>query len=55
MAAVSRWLLAAIYVPIIMAAALVIVFGLSFFIVYKFAPVDSPNKPIRTEKKKKRM
>jgi len=33
----------------------IIVFLLSFFFVYKLAPVDSPNKPIKTEKKKKRM
>jgi accessory gene regulator B len=54
-AAISKWLLAAVYHPIFMAIALVIVFGSSFFIVYKLAPVDSPSKPIRTEKKKKRM
>lgn len=31
------------------------IFLSSFYIVYKFAPVDNPNKPIKTEKKKKRM
>ena len=54
-AGIAKWLLIKIYDPIIMAFALVIIFGLSFYIVYKFAPVDSPNKPIRTDRKKKRM
>jgi accessory gene regulator B len=54
-AVISKWLLTTIYNPIVMAVALVIIFGSSFIIVYQFAPVDSPNKPIRTEKKKKRM
>jgi accessory gene regulator B len=54
-AVISKRLLAGIYNPIAMAVAIIIIFALSFLIVYKFAPVDSPNKPIRTEKKKKRM
>lgn len=32
-----------------------IIFSISFFIAYKLAPVDSPNKPIRTPKKIKRL
>ncbi|MCE5195948.1 MAG: accessory gene regulator B family protein [Negativicutes bacterium] len=32
-----------------------VIFGVSYLIVYRFAPVDSPNKPIKTVKKKKRM
>lgn len=54
-AVISKWLLAGIYNPIPMAIAIIIIFGISFLVVNKFAPVDSPNKPIRTEKKKKRM
>lgn len=54
-AVISKKLLTEIYNPVIMAVGLIVIFGLSFLIVYKFAPVDSPNKPIRTEKKKKRM
>jgi accessory gene regulator B len=34
---------------------LILVFVVAFFAIYKLAPVDSPNKPIKTEKKKKRM
>lgn len=33
----------------------IIVFVFSYFVIYKYAPVDSPNKPIKTDKKKKRM
>lgn len=31
------------------------VLALAYFTVYKLAPVDTPNKPIKTDKKKKRM
>ena len=31
------------------------IFLLSFYLIYKLAPVDSPNKPIRSEKKIKRL
>jgi accessory gene regulator B len=54
-AVISKRLLAGISSPVSMAVALVIIFGLSFLAVYQFAPVDSPNKPIKTEAKKKRM
>jgi len=33
----------------------VVIFSISYLIVYRYAPVDSPNKPIKTIKKKKRM
>ncbi len=52
---ISKMLLTHIYSPVPMAAAMLVLFGSSFFIVYKNAPVDSPNKPIRTEEKKKKM
>lgn len=55
MALLTKHLLTPIYNPIIMAVAILIIFSLSFLVVYQLAPVDSPNKPIRTEKKKKRM
>ncbi len=32
-----------------------VIFGVSYLIVYRLAPVDSANKPIKTVKKKKRM
>jgi len=51
----SKHLLASIYSPAFMAAAALIVFILSFIIVYRFAPVDSPNKPIKTVRKRQRM
>lgn len=34
---------------------IIITFLLSFILIYKLAPVDSPNKPIKTNKKRKRM
>lgn len=52
---ISRKLLLNIYSPMMMAAAIIVIFGLSFLIIYKKAPVDSPNKPIKTEKKIRRM
>ena len=33
----------------------IIIFIWAYYIIYKLAPVDSPAKPIRTEKKKKRL
>ncbi|MEA4824923.1 MAG: accessory gene regulator B family protein [Clostridiaceae bacterium] len=54
-ASISKWLLVGIYNQILMAFAIIVIFGLSFLAVYKFAPVDSPNKPIRTEQKRIRM
>lgn len=33
----------------------IITFVFAYFIIFKLAPVDTPNKPIKTEKKKKRM
>ncbi|MDZ5252475.1 accessory gene regulator ArgB-like protein [Clostridium sp. LIBA-8841] len=33
----------------------VVIFVFAYFIIFKYAPVDTPNKPIKTEKKKKRM
>ncbi|MDZ4992707.1 accessory regulator AgrB [Clostridium perfringens] len=33
----------------------IVAFVFAYFIIFKYAPVDTPNKPIKTEKKKKRM
>lgn len=52
---VSARLLLAVYNPAIMLTAIVILYIISFAVVKRLAPVDSPNKPIRTEKKRKRM
>ncbi|MEA4832658.1 Accessory gene regulator protein B [bioreactor metagenome] len=54
-AVIANKLLTVIYNPFIMTAAIIIIYLLSYIIVYKVAPVDSPNKPIRTEIKKKKM
>lgn len=51
----SKRLLSAVYSTVPMAAAIILVFFLSFVTVYKLAPVDTPNKPIRTAKKRRRM
>jgi accessory gene regulator B len=52
---ISKYLLASILSTYSMLFIIVLVFALSFLAIYKLAPVDSPNKPIKTEKKKKRM
>lgn len=54
-ALISKRVFADIYNPFAMAAAVILVFAAAFVIVYKLVPVDSPNKPIKTEKKIKRM
>jgi len=36
-------------------AMILIIMAFSFFLVIKYAPVDSPAKPIKTEKKRKKM
>ncbi len=51
----SRKLLLPVYNPVPMSVAILITYIISFWIVCKYAPVDSPNKPIRTEQKRKRM
>lgn len=52
---ISKYLLAPVLSSNIMFILILAVYILSFLAVYKLAPVDSPNKPITTEKKKKRM
>lgn len=54
-ALICRRLLLNIYNLYLMLAAIVIIYLLSAFAVFKRAPIDSPNKPIRTEKKKRKM
>ena len=41
--------------PVVLILASILTFGYAFFVAIKKAPVDSPNKPIRTEKKRKKM
>lgn len=52
---VSRKLLLAIYQPVLMSAAIIVTYTISFAMLYRFAPVDSPNKPVRTAEKRRRM
>ncbi|NLV57667.1 MAG: accessory gene regulator B family protein [Clostridiales bacterium] len=54
----AAWLskqLIPIYHPYAMFIAIALVYGLVFWITYRYAPVDSPNKPIKSEQKIKRM
>lgn len=44
-----------LYRPIPMLIAIAAIYGISYWVLWKYAPVDSPNKPIRTEQKRKRM
>lgn len=34
---------------------IVVIFGMAYYIILKYAPVDTPNKRIKTDKKRKRM
>ncbi len=53
--AISKYLLAPIGTVYGMLFVITAVYTLSCFVIYKLAPVDSPKKPIRSEKKKRRM
>ena len=53
-ALVARWL-ATHYVPALMLAAIALTYGVAFWVAYQRVPVDSPNKPIKTERKIRRM
>lgn len=52
---ISKKLLLSVYTPAAMLPAIIVLYAVSFILVKKYAPVDSPNKPIRTEKKRERM
>ncbi|HEY5587492.1 MAG TPA: accessory gene regulator B family protein [Candidatus Paceibacterota bacterium] len=52
---ISRYLLSGVLNSYIMAIIIFIVYALSYLLIYKLAPVDSPKKLIKTDKKKKRM
>jgi accessory gene regulator B len=54
-AVISAKLLVLIYNPAFLMAAIILIYGISVYILYKLAPVDSPNKPIKSEKKVMRM
>lgn len=43
------------YVPFIMLIAIILVYAFVFWISIRYVPVDSPNKPIKSEQKIKRM
>jgi len=51
----SSSLLLTQYQPLVMAVTVIMVYSVSFFILWNRAPVDSPNKPIRTEAKRNKM
>jgi len=53
-AVLSKWLIVA-YSAFPMALAIAIIYVAAFAIAIRYVPVDSPNKPIKTEKKIKRM
>ena len=54
-AIIIKYLLLTFVDTIIIIYLLLIVYAFSFVLLYLFAPVDSPNKPIKTEKKRVRM
>lgn len=47
--------LAQAYSPAVMLAACIAVYASAYWIVWRYVPVDTPNKPIKTEKKIRRM
>lgn len=55
LAAAASKALALWYQPIAMAIAILLVYGATWWIAYRYVPVDSPNKPITSEKKIRRM
>ena len=55
MAVVSRYVLAPRLTPWLMLVLTAVLYTLCFLIVWKKAPVDSPNKPIRNPEKVKRL
>ena len=54
-AAISRYLLAGVLTFYSMLPIIAIAYAVFFYAIYRLAPVDSPNKPIKSEKKIKRM
>jgi accessory gene regulator B len=54
-ALISRRLLLPVLNTYSMLFIIIVVYALSFIAIFKLAPVDSPNKPIKTDKKKRRM
>jgi len=52
---ISRYLLLPVLSTFYLFLISVVVYAISFWVIYKVAPVDSPHKPIKTEKKKQRM
>jgi accessory gene regulator B len=54
-ALISRWLLLPVLNTYSMLFIIIVVYALSFIAIFKLAPVDSSNKPIKTDKKKRRM
>lgn len=52
---IIKYLLAPLSQVYPMLFVLIVVYAFSYYAIHKLAPVDSPNKPIKTEKKKRRM
>ena len=52
---IAKKYLSAIGHPFLMLSLTGLLFCVSYLVVYRYAPVDSPNKPIKTVKKRKRM
>ncbi|MDD3214743.1 MAG: accessory gene regulator B family protein [Eubacteriales bacterium] len=55
LAALASRLLAPAYNSLVVLLIAVLGYGLTFWIAYRYVPVDSPNKPIKSEAKIKRM
>lgn len=54
-ALVAKWLAPLVNPPWLALPAILLIYLVAYWITYRYAPVDSPNKPIKTEKKIQRM
>jgi len=54
-AALSKYIIVYIYHPIVMLIAVILLYACSLWVAYRYIPVDSPNKPIKSPVKIKRM
>lgn len=53
--AISKYILAPIIGLELLVIISIVIYFISFFFLYKLSPVDSPNKPIKTQNKKNKM
>lgn len=55
LALILKFLLVNIITPIVLIILGIVIFTISYYLIYKLAPVDSPSKPIKKKEKKDRL